>query len=81
LDEDSSILFNSLHIHLEGKIVHFPIPPDLLAASNLPLPLVNQNLAVMVGSTKASNTSATGLRMSISALAIGECFIPMTSIQ
>jgi hypothetical protein len=31
LDEDSSILFNSLHIHLEGKIVHFPIPPDLLA--------------------------------------------------
>src|SRR5207247_2235717 len=42
-----------------------------LPASNLPLPLVNQNWDVMAGSTKASNTSATGLRISISAFAIG----------
>src|SRR5688572_11267827 len=42
-----------------------------LPASNRPLPLLNQNLDVMAGFTNASNTSATGLRMSISALAIG----------
>src|SRR5688572_25826105 len=39
-----------------------------LPASNRPLPLLNQNLDVMAGFTNASNTSATGLRMSISAL-------------
>src|SRR5262249_21137698 len=42
-----------------------------LPTSNLLLPLVNQNLDVMVGSIKASNTSATGLRISISAFADG----------
>ena len=46
---------------------HLTCLPD----SNLLLLLVNQNLDVMAGLTKASNTSATGLRMSISALAIG----------
>src|SRR4030095_4725073 len=42
-----------------------------LPASNFPLLLVNQNLVVIWGSTKASNTFATGLRMSISTLALG----------
>src|SRR6266542_1509554 len=41
-----------------------------LPVSNLPLLLVNQNLVVMTGSINASNTSATGLRINISALAI-----------
>src|SRR5262245_22071119 len=40
-----------------------------LPGSNLPLLLVNQNLDVMAGSIKASNTSATGLRINISAFA------------
>src|SRR5262249_54703506 len=39
-----------------------------LPASSLPLPLVNQNLDVMSGLINASKTSATGFRMSISAL-------------
>src|SRR5262249_14745780 len=38
-------------------------------ASSLPLPFVNQNLDVRAGSTKAAKTSATGRRISISALA------------
>jgi len=42
-------------------------------ASNLPLLLVNQNFVVISGLTKASNTSAIGFRMSISALATGIC--------
>jgi len=42
-------------------------------ASNLPLLLVNQNLVVISGFIKASNTSATGFRISISALATGIC--------
>ena len=33
---------------------------------------MNQNFVVMAGFTNASNTSATGLRMGIAALAIGE---------
>jgi hypothetical protein len=37
--------------------------------SSLPLPRLNQNLLVIAGSVNASNTRATGLRMSISALA------------
>ncbi len=39
--------------------------------SNLPLPLVNQNLDVMAGSTNASNTSETGRRINSSAFADG----------
>src|SRR5712692_2619417 len=42
-----------------------------LPASNFPLLLVNQNLVVISGLIKASNTSATGFRISISALATG----------
>src|SRR5256885_301881 len=44
-----------------------------LPCSNLPLPLVNQNVEVMLGLINASKTSATGLRISISALATGIC--------
>src|SRR5262249_40918821 len=40
-----------------------------LPGSNRPVPLVNQNFDVIAGSTKASNTSATFLRISFSALA------------
>jgi hypothetical protein len=47
------------------------VPLDLLAGLNLALPRENQNLQVTAGSTKASNTSATGLRISISAVATG----------
>src|SRR5215471_3256079 len=42
-------------------------------ASSLPLLLVNQNFVVISGSTKAQNTSATGLRMSMPVLVIGTC--------
>ena len=42
-----------------------------LPGSSLPLPRVNQNRLVTAGSTKASNTSSTGLRIRISALATG----------
>src|SRR5262249_20090736 len=42
-------------------------------ASSLPLLLVNQNLVVKFGLTKASNTSATGLRISIPVLVTGTC--------
>ena len=42
-----------------------------LPASSLPLPLENQKRDVRAGSTNASNTSATGLRMSICALTTG----------
>jgi hypothetical protein len=31
-DDDSSILFDGPHIRLQGKIVYFPVPPDLLAS-------------------------------------------------
>src|SRR6266536_2149533 len=41
-----------------------------LPVSSRPLLLVNQNLVVMAGSMNASNTSATGLRINISAFAI-----------
>ena len=41
-----------------------------LPGSSRPLPRVNQNRDVMAGSTNASNTSATGFRMSISAFAV-----------
>src|SRR6185369_6647606 len=41
-----------------------------LPVSNFPLLLVNQNLVVMSGLMNASNTSATGLRINISAFAI-----------
>src|SRR5258708_27879517 len=44
-----------------------------LPGSSLPLLLVNQNLVVIVGLINASNTSATGRRISISALATGIC--------
>ncbi len=42
-----------------------------LPASSLPLLLVNQNPVVMSGSMKASNTSATGRRISIPVFAVG----------
>src|SRR5262245_30124470 len=42
-----------------------------LPGSSFPLLLVNQNLVVIWGSMKASNTFATGLRMSISTFALG----------
>ena len=42
-----------------------------LWGSSRPLPLVNQNFDVIDGSTNASKTSSTGLRMSISAFATG----------
>ncbi|MNJ52127.1 hypothetical protein D3C77_474470 [compost metagenome] len=45
-----------------------------LPASNLPLLLVNQNFVVIEGSTKASNTSCTGLRISIPVWTIGSWF-------
>src|SRR6266496_747865 len=41
-----------------------------LPGSNLPLLFVNQNLVVISGLTKASKTSATGLRINISVFAI-----------
>src|SRR5262249_33918564 len=44
-----------------------------LPVSSLPLLLVNQNFVVMSGLTNASNTSPTGLRMSIPVFAIGTC--------
>jgi hypothetical protein len=44
-----------------------------LPGSNLPLPLVNQNLEVMAGLINASKTSATGLRISIAVFATGIC--------
>jgi hypothetical protein len=47
-----------------------------LPASNMPLPLLNQNFEVIAGLTNAAKTSATGLRMSISALAAGGELIP-----
>src|SRR5437867_4129342 len=50
-----------------------------LPTSNLPLLLVNQNLVVISGLIKASNTSATGFRMSISAFAIG-AFVKWKSV-
>src|SRR5215470_784730 len=42
-------------------------------ASSLSLLLVNQNLVVMFGLTKALNTSATGFRISIPVLVTGTC--------
>src|SRR5437762_14361148 len=45
-----------------------------LPASSRPLLLVNQNFVVISGLTKASNTSATGLRMSIPVFAAGTRF-------
>src|SRR5215510_1879931 len=42
-----------------------------LPASSLPLLLVNQNLVVTSGLTKAANTSAAGLRISMPVLVIG----------
>src|SRR5688572_29783744 len=43
-----------------------------LPASSRPLLFVNQNFVVISGLTNASNTSATGLRMSIPVFAIGD---------
>src|SRR5262245_28693372 len=51
-----------------------------LPASSLPLPLVNQNFVVMSGLTKASNTSATGLRISIPVFVTGTCLSCRLSI-
>src|SRR5687767_11609925 len=44
-----------------------------LPISSRPLLLVNQNLVVMLGSMKAANTAATGLRINIPVLATGAC--------
>jgi hypothetical protein len=47
---------------------------NLLAGHEPAAALVNQNFVVISGLTKASNTSATGLRMSIPVFVIGTCF-------
>src|SRR6266700_3172901 len=52
-----------------------------LPGSNLPLLRVNQNLVVMSGLINASNTSTTGLRISISVSAHGLCVICKLSID
>src|SRR5262245_42020957 len=44
-----------------------------LPTFNFPLLLVNQNFVVIAGSINALNTSATGLRINISAFAIMSC--------
>jgi hypothetical protein len=48
-----------------------------LPACSLSLPLVNQNWDVMAGFTNASNTAATGLRISIAVVVTGALFISM----
>src|SRR6476469_3388262 len=47
----------------QSQRIHLPV-------SKRPLLFVNQNLVVTAGSMKASNTSATGLRINISVFAI-----------
>src|SRR5688572_20854938 len=49
------------------KAYHFQVHLMRLPGSRRPLPSENQNLEVIAGSTNASNTSATGRRISISA--------------
>jgi hypothetical protein len=70
-DEDPPVRFDRLHIHVRGGVVDLPIPADLLPTSSRPPLLLNQNRVVTAGLRKASNTSATGRRTSICALAIG----------
>ncbi len=69
-DEDALVRFERFHLNRRADAVHFPIPTYLLPAANLPLPRLNQKRDVMAGSTNASNTTETGLRISSCAVAI-----------
>jgi len=68
-----SIGNDDFHSHRCGDVIRLPRPLDLFAGSSLPLLLVNQNCVVMSGSMNASNTSATGRRMSIPVFMTGAC--------
>src|ERR1041385_8750767 len=52
-----------------------------LPTSRRPLLLVNQNFVVISGSTKAANTSAAGLRISIPVFATGVCDFMMGACE